>query len=134
MYTIDQIRGIAFTKKMGGYVTQEVDEFIDGVIETVITLTNEKNEEHAKLETLASKLVEYRSEEENIHATFMSAQKTADSITRDAQSKSEGLLTETQKKCIDLLNDSQQKSDAMVGHQIGYRSKGMSVLPSKTQY
>ena len=114
MYTIDQIRAIQFTKKMGGYKSDEVDEFIDGVVETVTTLTNEKNEEHAKLETLASKLVEYRSQEENMHATFMSAQRSAEVITRDAQEKSSALLAESQAQSTALLQDAQQQSEAMI--------------------
>ena len=99
MLTAQQIREITFNKlKLGGYKTNEVDQFIDEVAATVEAMTAKQAEDHAKMEVLASKLLEYRTQEESIQNTMLNAQRSADSVLREAQQSADLTLQDAEIK------------------------------------
>lgn len=97
MYTASDIRNVQFTKNMGGYKIAEVEAFVEACADTVEALTVEKEELTKKLGILADKLVEYRRDEDNIRSALLSAQRTGDAITREANEKAAAIL-ETAKR------------------------------------
>ncbi len=98
MYTAEDIRNIMFTKSLGGYKTSEVDDFIDICADTVEKLTAENADLKGKIELLANKVVEYRSEEDSIRTALLSAQRMGDSILKEANHKAGLILEDAQIK------------------------------------
>ncbi len=98
MYTVEEIRNIAFTKTMGGYKTSEVDDFIDQCADTVEALTRDKAEQAKKMQVLADKLVEYRNDEDNIRTALLTAQRMGDTVLREANHKAELILEDAKIK------------------------------------
>lgn len=96
MYTVEDIKNITFTKTLGGYKTNEVDDFIDMCAATVEALTAEKEDLKKKMELLANKVVEYRNDEDSIRTALLSAQRMGDTVLREANHKA-GLILEDAK-------------------------------------
>lgn len=91
--TLEDIRNIEFNRGRG-YRAEEVDDFIDSCAETVQQLIQEKEELTQKMKVLADKLVEYRNDEDSIRAALLNAQRTGDTVLREAEVKAQQLLND----------------------------------------
>lgn len=91
--TLENIRNIEFNRGRG-YRAEEVDDFIDSCAETVQQLIQEKEELTQKMKVLADKLVEYRNDEDSIRAALLNAQRTGDTVLREAEVKAQQLLND----------------------------------------
>ena len=106
MYSLDDIRNITFTQAgRNKYSADEVDDFVDGCVETVERLMQEKRaleqekaEMAGKMEILANKLLEYRQNEESISEALLSAQQAGRTIIREANQKAELILSDAKIK------------------------------------
>ncbi len=105
MYTASDIRNVQFTKNMGGYKIAEVEAFVEACADTVEALTAEKEELTKKLGILADKLVEYRRDEDNIRSALLSAQRTGDAITREANEKAAAILEAAQREAETIVSE-----------------------------
>ncbi len=107
MMTLDDIRNVEFSRGRG-YRSEEVDEFIDECVETMEHLVRENAEVNQKMKALADKVAEYRNDEDSIRAAVLSAQRTGDTILREAQAQAQALLESAQQDADaarrDLLN------------------------------
>ena len=97
MMTLDSIRNVEFTKGRG-YRADEVDDFIDACTETVEQLFRERDELNQKMKLLADKLVEYRNEEDSIRSALLNAQRTGDTVIREAEQKAAQVREEAQRE------------------------------------
>lgn len=95
MLTLDGIRNVEFTRGRG-YRAEEVDDFIDACEETVQALMNEVDTLNQKMKVLADKLVEYRNDEDSIRAALLNAQRTGDTVLREAEEKAKTLLSDAE--------------------------------------
>ena len=86
MMTLEDIRNIEFNRGRG-YRSEEVDDFIDECVATMEHLVQENAEVNQKMKALADKVAEYRNDEDSIRAALLSAQRTGDTIIREAQAK-----------------------------------------------
>lgn len=109
MLTPQDIHSVEFTKSLGGYKTNEVDDFLDKCADTVSAYIQEKNELTKKLEVLADKLVEYRNEEDNIRTALLSAQKLGDTVVREANHKATLILDDAQIKADKVLDNAKKE-------------------------
>ena len=98
--TLEDIRNVEFNRGRG-YRAEEVDDFIDSCADTVQQLIQEKEELTQKMKVLADKLVEYRNDEDSIRAALLNAQRTGDTVLREAELKAQ-----------QLLNDAKAEADA----------------------
>lgn len=125
MLTLEEIKNVTFHKARNGYQTEDVDDFIDGVIETVDNILRERDDYLKKLDIFAKKVEEYRSTEESVGSVLLSAQRLADSnireanhkadvILRDAKAKADAMVKEAKEKSEAMLTEAQEKSDAMM--------------------
>ena len=111
MLSIKDINEVSFRKSnFSGYNSDDVDQFIDEVLETVTALTKEnaeiktrktddsaavqqlqaKNAElQEKLSILAAKIESYRAEEDGIKDAILSAQRLGNASIREAKAKAE---------------------------------------------
>lgn len=125
MLTLEEIKNVTFHKARNGYQTEDVDDFIDSVIETVDNILHERDDYLKKLDIFAKKVEEYRSTEESVGSVLLSAQRLADSnireanhkadvILRDAKAKADAMVKEAKEKSDAMLTEAQEKSDAMM--------------------
>lgn len=98
MLTVKDIQDVHFTKKMGGYNTNEVDEFLDKCVETVEALTAQSAENAQKMQVLAETVLQYREQEDTIRTALIAAQKTADSILEEARQQAAALRSDVEKE------------------------------------
>ncbi len=97
MLTPQEVSTHAFTKAvMGGYNMAMVDEFLDELTDDYTALYKENAALKAKLKVLVEKVEEYRSTEDAMRATLLTAQKMADSIVHEAEEKRDQLLAQAE--------------------------------------
>ena len=77
MLTIDEIKNISFRKATlsGGYRAEDVDAFIEDVIASFEQLKKEKTNLVHKIDRLATRLEEYRADEETVRNALLTSQK-----------------------------------------------------------
>ncbi|MBR2715840.1 MAG: DivIVA domain-containing protein [Ruminococcus sp.] len=112
MLTIDEIKNISFRKSgMGGYRPDDVDEFIDDVIATFEQLKAEKADLMRKMEILANKIEQYRTDEETVRNALLSSQKIADSAIKEAKDKSSYIIKAAEKKSRKILTEAEMATE-----------------------
>ena len=102
MFTPQQIDQISFTRQsFGGYNMQQVDEFLEPLIEDYVTLYKENALLKSKMRVLVGKLEEYRKNEASMKDALVNAQKTCDKMVREAE-----------EKCAQMLKDANAAASA----------------------
>lgn len=99
MLTPKEVAEHAFTKaSFGGYNMAMVDEFLDLVTADYTALYKENATLKAKMKVLADKVEEYRSTEEAMRRTMLSAQKMADEMVDQAEEKAAAIVTDAERE------------------------------------
>ncbi len=111
MLTIDEIKDVKFRTKKGGsfYNAEDVDSFIDEVIETLEQKNSERAELIHKMDILATRVEQYRSDEETVRNALLSAQKVADSTLKEANEQSEVSIKNAEKKSTEMIAEAESK-------------------------
>ena len=95
MFTPQQIDQISFGKAtFGGYDMQQVDEFLEPLIEDYVTLYKENALLKSKMRILVGKLEEYRKNEAAMKDAIVNAQRTCDKMVREAEAKCAQMLSD----------------------------------------
>ena len=93
MFTPQQIEQISFGKAtFGGYDMNDVDEFLEPLVEDYITLYKENALLKSKMRVLVGKLEEYRKNEASMKDAMVNAQKTCDKMIAEAEAKCAEML------------------------------------------
>ena len=95
MFTPQEVSEKVFPKASfgsGGYSMSSVDEFLDALTEDYSTLFKENVTLKAKLKVLAEKVEEYRSTEDAMRQTLLTAQKRAAKLVQEAQAEKDRML------------------------------------------
>ena len=105
MLTIDEIKNISFRKAGfgGGYNADDVDAFIDEVIASFEQLKKEKTNLVHKIDRLATRLEEYRADEETVRNALLTSQKMSDACIKEARAKAARIVREAEDKAQTLL-------------------------------
>jgi cell division initiation protein len=97
MLTPQEVASHAFPKAvMGGYNMASVDEFLDELTDDYTALFKENAALKSKLKVLVEKVEDYRSTEDSMRATLVTAQKMADSIVKEAEQKRDQVLAQAE--------------------------------------
>lgn len=111
MITPSDIRDKSFsTTRDGGYDVKEVNAFLDSVTDSYSAVIGENKELFRKMEILANKIEEYREEEDSIKSALITAQKAADSISKQAKDGAESLIAEATQKAQQIVTDANEKA------------------------
>ncbi len=102
--TLDEIRNIEFNRGRG-YRADEVDDFIDNCVEAMEVLMRENEDLKQKMQVLADKVNEYRTDEDNIRGALLNAHRTGENILREANAKAEQILSEAEAKAQTIRED-----------------------------
>ena len=107
MLTIDEIKNISFRKATlsGGYRAEDVDAFIDEVIATFEQQKKEKTNLVHKIDRLATRLEEYREDEETVRNALLTSQKMSDACIKEAKEKAARIIREAEEKAQTLVAD-----------------------------
>ncbi|WP_186566692.1 DivIVA domain-containing protein [Lawsonibacter celer] len=98
MLTPQEVSERAFSKaSFGGYNMAMVDEFLDLLTEDYTTLYKENATLKAKMKVLVDKVEEYRSTEDAMRKTLLTAQRMADELVAQAEAKKSDLLKNAEK-------------------------------------
>lgn len=112
MLTIDEIREISFRRAgKNGYNAADVDDFIDEVTATVEQLMAEKNDCVRKMDILASKIEQYREDEETVRNALLTSQKLADSTMKEAQNKADYIVRAAEKRSRAILTEAEMATE-----------------------
>ena len=100
-----ELKNKTFGKAVRGYNPNEVDDYIDFLIEKYTELYRENDELERKLKIVVTNLDEIRDEEESIRATLVKAQQLgekanekADAITDSIKTRCEAIITDFRKQ------------------------------------
>ena len=104
MLTIDEIKDISF-RKGRGYRGEDVDAFIDEVILTFEQMRKEKSDLIRKMDILATRVEQYRADEETVRNALLSAQRVADQCVKEANAKAAAILSDAEAKANKMIKD-----------------------------
>ena len=93
---------------MGGYRTEEVNEFLREVAVYAADLVHDRAELMGKMEVLADKLEEYRSDDDSLRAALIGAQKLGDSVVREAKSKAQAIIEEAEREAQGIVGEARR--------------------------
>ncbi|MCI7095909.1 MAG: DivIVA domain-containing protein [Clostridiales bacterium] len=111
MFTPQQLEQISFGKQtFGGYDMNDVDEFLEPLIEDYVTLYKENALLKSKMRVLVGKLEEYRKNEASMKDAIVNAQKTCDKMVREAEEKCSKMLSDANASAM----QNAQNTDALV--------------------
>ena len=100
MFTPQEVSEKTFPKSArfsDGYQMAAVDEFLDSLTVDYTTLFNDNGALKTKLKVLAEKVEEYRSTEDSMRATLVTAQKMAAKLVQEAQEEKDNMVAEARK-------------------------------------
>ena len=93
MLTPQEVSTHAFTKSvLNGYNMAMVDEFLDELTIDYTALYRENEALKAKMKSMSEKVDEYRSTEDSMRSTLLTAQRTADAIIQEAEARRDEIL------------------------------------------
>ena len=136
MLSIKDINEVSFRKSnFSGYNSDDVDQFIDEVLETVTALAKENADAKSrttdtsskiaeltaktaelqeKLSILAEKIESYRADEDGIKEAILSAQRLGSASIREAKAKAETIVSDANAKAESILAEARAKSQNLV--------------------
>ena len=124
MMTPQEVAGCTFTKAvMGGYNMASVDDFLDKITEDYATLYKENAELTGKIQTLASKLEEYREIEDAMRSTLLTAQRMASNMVAEAEKKRDELLANAPQDAKNRMAEIQRQVEAEEQRLVDYRKE-----------
>ncbi len=102
------IHNIEFSRSFRGYHEDEVDQFLDKIVDEFEKLYKENMELKDRVNALGEQISQYRTMENTLKETLVTAQKTADEVTALAQKKAELIQQEAEehaRRIIDSANN-----------------------------
>lgn len=111
MLTIDEIKNARFHKAGKGYDVDDVENFIEGVIDTIEHLEGEKNELVRKMGILAKKIEQYREDEETVRNALITSQKLSDNTLKEANDKASYIIKSAEKKSRTILTEAEMATE-----------------------
>lgn len=94
MLSAKDIREVAFSKSMGGYKQEEVDNLLDAIEEDYIQFDNHINAMNEKIEALNAEIETYKNSQASLQNILIEAQKLADKTVEDAKEKATLIINE----------------------------------------
>ena len=108
-----------FGTKMRGYDENEVDSFLDRIVDSFsdaldknIDLENENNKLKKELNDLNKKLAEYDNLKESLNKSLISAQANAAKIKANADKEASKILTKANKEASEIMTNANKEASA----------------------
>lgn len=107
-----ELKNKQFQKTFKGYSPQEVDEYLEFVLEKYTEAYRENSELERKLRIVVTNLDEIKDEEESIRSTLISAQKMAEKIITDANDRADIITGAIKDRCDAIIAEFRQQLQA----------------------
>jgi DivIVA domain-containing protein len=116
MLTLDEIEKISFRRSglSGGYKIEEVDSFVEGVIETVKTLEQTNKELEVRVEQLNSRLIRYEENAASVQDAIITAEITAKKLVRDANENAEKTIRDANEQAERTVFNANQSAEKTI--------------------
>lgn len=112
MLTLEEIENVSFRKSgLGGYKTEDVDNFVDGVIYRVRELQTANKELEARIEQLNKKVVKYEEKAESVQDAIITAEALSKKIIREAQEKADAITAEAEKSSAEKIKEADEYAE-----------------------
>jgi len=92
-----------------GYRMDTVDEYLEKVAAALQEEIDKNADLEKKLQILADKLTEYRSDEESLRTALLGAQKLGDSVIRESKTKAEIIMRDANIKAEAIVNNAKRQ-------------------------
>ncbi len=94
MISSNDVRDVRFSKAVGGYKQEEVDNFLDAVEVDLRQYEAYVKDLQEKLSAATSKVEEYKNSQQSLQNVLISAQQLADNIVNEAKNKAQQILAD----------------------------------------
>ena len=112
MLTIEEIKNIAFRRAgMNGYRADDVDEFIDDIVDTIEKMKAEKADLLRKMDILATKIEQYRADEDTVRNALLQSQKMSEQSQKEAKDKAAYIIKAAEKKSRAILTEAEMATE-----------------------
>ncbi len=110
--TPKEISEKTFDRTFGfGYRMDTVDEYLEKVAAALQEEIDKNADLEKKLQILADKLTEYRSDEESLRTALLGAQKLGDSVIRESKTKAEIIMRDANIKAEAIVNNAKRQTE-----------------------
>ncbi|MCD7871904.1 MAG: DivIVA domain-containing protein, partial [Clostridiales bacterium] len=123
MITPTQIKEKVLSTASHGYDIDETNAFIDEIQQAFSAVYDENKELYRKMDILAAKIEEYRTEEESIKDTLLTAQKVASQVRREAKEKADNLLAESAQTVQKTVLEAKEKAEKIISEARDYSAE-----------
>ena len=107
-----------FSRTLRGYNPEEVNEFLDKIINQVETIVSESKEKDLKIaaleqqiETSKHKLETYEKMEQTLNRAILMAQKTSEQIKLNAHDESELIINDAKQNANRIVNEALMRAE-----------------------
>jgi len=110
MLTPKEIAEKSFDRTFGfGYRMDSVDQFLEKAAAALQEQIDKNADLEKKLQILADKLTEYRSDEESLRTALLGAQKLGDSVIRESKTKAEIIMRDANIKAETIVGNAKRQ-------------------------
>ena len=95
---------------MNGYNVDEVDDFLDEIMQDYEINYKELATVNSKIEELENTLSHYKNIESTLQNTLVMAQSTADEVKSVAKQQAENIVAEAQRQAEDIIRNSKENA------------------------
>ncbi len=103
-----------FKRSFRGYNEDEIDDFLDKVVNDYEKLFRENDRLKEELARSQKDNEQYQQLEKNLKDTLLVAQKTAEEVTSNARSNAEEMRENTSKECQNKLQEAEMEAARMI--------------------
>ena len=105
------IRDKAFSTKLRGYDIDEVEEFLDIIVNDYEELIRENHEKEAKIRNLEERLIYFDEMKDSLSQSVLIAQDTAERVKQAAQERSGNIVQQAEQDAQRLLDRAKYKAN-----------------------
>lgn len=106
-----EIRDKAFSTKFRGYDIDEVEEFLDIIVNDYEELIRENHEKEAKIRNLEERLIYFDEMKDSLSQSVLIAQDTAERVKQAAQERSGNIVQQAEQDAQRLLDRAKYKAN-----------------------
>jgi len=104
-----EIHNKEFPRSFRGYNEEEVDKFLDSVVEEFERLYKENMDMRDRVSMLNDQINHYKALEDTLKETLVTAQKTAEDVVANAQKKAEMIVHESEEQAKKIIENANQE-------------------------
>lgn len=110
MLTVDQIKNISFRKaNIGGYRPDEVDNFIDDVVDTVEEMKRERAELIVKLEKMGNIVEDFKIKEQSLSDAILEQKQREKLSRKESEEQADKVLAEAKAEADRIIADANNR-------------------------